>query len=161
MLCDARPGGDAGDDITGWSPPIGTMRSSCPPNRGGGVPCLGVRLNAGDGLAAVVRQLAERLQVEAAGNQADRLLVAAYVLTGLRLGGEKGPHHLFLVRGFVHQHSSAGVRGDIEDLIVKVSLSLSAVPGGIRVRKRRPGLASASRVVRALNTGLRASFPRS
>ncbi len=38
-----------------------------------------------DGLAAVVRQLAERLEREATGDQADRLLVAAYVLTGLRL----------------------------------------------------------------------------
>jgi hypothetical protein len=38
-----------------------------------------------DGLAAVVQQLAERLEREATGDQADRLLVAAYVLTGLRL----------------------------------------------------------------------------
>jgi predicted transposase YdaD len=38
-----------------------------------------------DGLAAVVRQLAERLEREAAGKQADRLLTAAYILTGLRL----------------------------------------------------------------------------
>jgi hypothetical protein len=38
-----------------------------------------------DGLAAVVRQLAERLERDAAGKQADRLLTAEYILTGLRL----------------------------------------------------------------------------
>lgn len=38
-----------------------------------------------DGLAAVVWQLAERLEREAVGKQADRLLTAAYILTGLRL----------------------------------------------------------------------------
>ncbi|TVS20416.1 MAG: hypothetical protein EA424_04065, partial [Planctomycetaceae bacterium] len=48
-----------------------------------------------DGLAAVVRQLAERLEREAAGDQADRLLVAAYVLTGLRLKASSEVQQLF------------------------------------------------------------------
>ncbi len=48
-----------------------------------------------DGLAAVVRQLAERLEREAAGGQADRLLVAAYVLTGLRLKAPNEVRQLF------------------------------------------------------------------
>jgi predicted transposase YdaD len=38
-----------------------------------------------DGLALVVRQLAERLERDATGDQADRLLTAAYILTGLRV----------------------------------------------------------------------------
>ena len=38
-----------------------------------------------DALASVVKRLAERLQQEAAGEQAKRLLAAAYILTGLRL----------------------------------------------------------------------------
>ena len=48
-----------------------------------------------DGLAAVVRQLAERLEHEATGDQADRLLVAAYVLTGLRLKSPDEVRQLF------------------------------------------------------------------
>jgi hypothetical protein len=48
-----------------------------------------------DGLAAVVRQLAERLEREATGDQADRLLVAAYVLTGLRLKSPDEVRQLF------------------------------------------------------------------
>ena len=52
---------------------------------------LGLR----DGLAAVVRQLAERLEREATGDQADRLLVAAYVLTGLRLKAPNEVRQLF------------------------------------------------------------------
>jgi predicted transposase YdaD len=48
-----------------------------------------------DGLAAVVRQLAERLEREAVGNQADRLLTAAYVLTGLRLKAPNEVKQLF------------------------------------------------------------------
>jgi hypothetical protein len=48
-----------------------------------------------DGLATVVRQLAERLEREAAGKQADRLLTAAYVLTGLRLKAPEKARHLF------------------------------------------------------------------
>ena len=48
-----------------------------------------------DGLAAVVRQLAVRLEREAAGDQADRLLVAAYVLTGLRLRAPDEVRQLF------------------------------------------------------------------
>ena len=48
-----------------------------------------------DGLAAVVRQLAERLEREATGDQADRLLVAAYVLTGLRLKAPDEVRQLF------------------------------------------------------------------
>ena len=51
---------------------------------------LGVRLNAGDGLATVVRQLAERLEREA-----DRLLTAAYILTGLRLKAPSEVRQLF------------------------------------------------------------------
>ena len=43
-----------------------------------------------DGLAPVVRQLAERLESEATGDQADRLLTAAYILTGLRFQGPIG-----------------------------------------------------------------------
>jgi hypothetical protein len=38
-----------------------------------------------DGLADVIRRLVERLRQEAAGDQAERLLTAAYILTGLRL----------------------------------------------------------------------------
>ena len=59
-----------------------------------------------DGLAAVVRQLAERLEHEATGDQAcgswapnaslaERLLVAAYVLTGLRLKSPDEVRQLF------------------------------------------------------------------
>jgi hypothetical protein len=48
-----------------------------------------------DGLAAVVRQLAERLEREAAGTQADRLLTAAYILTGLRLKAPDEVRRLF------------------------------------------------------------------
>jgi hypothetical protein len=48
-----------------------------------------------DSLAAVVRQLAERLESEATGDQADRLLVAAYVLTGLRLKAPDEVRQLF------------------------------------------------------------------
>jgi predicted transposase YdaD len=48
-----------------------------------------------DGLAAVVRQLAERLESEATGDQADRLLVAAYILTGLRLKAPDEVRQLF------------------------------------------------------------------
>jgi predicted transposase YdaD len=48
-----------------------------------------------DGLAAVVRQLVERLEREAARDQADRLLVAAYVLTGLRLKAPDEVRQLF------------------------------------------------------------------
>ncbi len=47
-----------------------------------------------DGLAAVVRQLAERLQRESAG-QADRLMTAAYILTGLRLKSPDEVRQLF------------------------------------------------------------------
>jgi hypothetical protein len=46
-------------------------------------------------LAAVVRQLAVRLESEATGDQADRLLVAAYVLTGLRLRAADEVRQLF------------------------------------------------------------------
>jgi len=42
-------------------------------------------LGLDDGLAAVVRKMVERLEREAAPNEADRLLTAAFVLTGLRL----------------------------------------------------------------------------
>jgi predicted transposase YdaD len=38
-----------------------------------------------DALAAVIKRLVQRLQQEAAGKQAERLLTAAYILTGLRL----------------------------------------------------------------------------
>ena len=48
-----------------------------------------------DGLAAVIRQLAERLEREATGDQVDRLLVAAYVLTGLRLKASDEVRQLF------------------------------------------------------------------
>ncbi len=48
-----------------------------------------------DGLAAVVRQLAERLEREATGGQADRLLTAAYVLKGLRLKAPDEVRQLF------------------------------------------------------------------
>jgi hypothetical protein len=48
-----------------------------------------------DGLAAMVRRLAERLEREAAGDQADRLLVAAYVLTGPRLKAPDEVRQLF------------------------------------------------------------------
>jgi predicted transposase YdaD len=53
------------------------------------------KLGLKDGLAAVVRQLAERLEHEATGDQADRLLVAAYVLTGLRLKSPDEVRQLF------------------------------------------------------------------
>lgn len=42
-------------------------------------------LSLEDGLATVVRQLAERLEREAVEGQADRLMTSAYILTGLRL----------------------------------------------------------------------------
>ena len=48
-----------------------------------------------DALALVVRQLAERLEREAAGDQADRLLMAAYILTGLRLKAPNEVRQLF------------------------------------------------------------------
>jgi predicted transposase YdaD len=48
-----------------------------------------------DALAAVVRQLAERLEREATGDQADRLLTAAYVLTGLRIKAPDEVKQLF------------------------------------------------------------------
>lgn len=38
-----------------------------------------------DALAAVIKRLAKRLQQQTAGEQAERLLTAAYILTGLRL----------------------------------------------------------------------------
>ena len=52
-------------------------------------------LRSSDGLAAVVRQLAERLEREAAGGQADRLMTAAYILTGLRLKAPDEVRQLF------------------------------------------------------------------
>ena len=48
-----------------------------------------------DGLAAVVRQLAERLERESVASPADRLLTAAYVLTGLRLRAPDEVRQLF------------------------------------------------------------------
>ena len=48
-----------------------------------------------DGLVSVIRQLAERLESEATGDQADRLLVAAYILTGLRLKAPNEVKQLF------------------------------------------------------------------
>jgi predicted transposase YdaD len=48
-----------------------------------------------DALAAVVKRLAERLQQEAAGEQAERLLTAAYILTGLRLPKQEDVSQLF------------------------------------------------------------------
>jgi predicted transposase YdaD len=48
-----------------------------------------------DGLATVIRQLAERLEREAAEEQADRLLTAAYILTGLRLKAPDEVKQLF------------------------------------------------------------------
>jgi predicted transposase YdaD len=46
---------------------------------------LPATLGLEDGLAAVIRQIVARLEREAPPNQADRLLTAAFVLTGLRL----------------------------------------------------------------------------
>jgi len=48
-----------------------------------------------DALAAVIKQLAQRLQQEAAGEQAERLLTAAYILTGLRLKAPDEVRQLF------------------------------------------------------------------
>lgn len=48
-----------------------------------------------DALAAVVKRLAARLHQEAAGEQAKRLLTAAYILTGLRLPNQKDVSQLF------------------------------------------------------------------
>jgi hypothetical protein len=52
-------------------------------------------LSLTEGLAAVVRQLAERIEREAVGGQADRLLTAAYILTGLRLKAPNDVRQLF------------------------------------------------------------------
>jgi hypothetical protein len=48
-----------------------------------------------DALAAVVKRLAQRLQQDAAGEQAERLLTAAYILTGLRLPKQEDVSQLF------------------------------------------------------------------
>ena len=48
-----------------------------------------------DALAAVIKRLAQRLQQEAAGKQAERLLTAAYILTGLRLRGPEDVGNFF------------------------------------------------------------------
>jgi len=48
-----------------------------------------------DALADVIKRLEQRLQQEAAGKQAERLLTAAYILTGLRLPGPEDVSQLF------------------------------------------------------------------
>jgi predicted transposase YdaD len=48
-----------------------------------------------DALAEVIRQLARRLERETAENLADRLLTAAYILTGLRLKAPDDVKQLF------------------------------------------------------------------
>jgi len=55
---------------------------------------LPAALKLEDSLAAVIQQMVERLEREAPPNQADRLLTAAFVLTGLRLP-RTAAFHLF------------------------------------------------------------------
>jgi hypothetical protein len=52
-------------------------------------------LSLEEALATVVRQLAQRLERDAAGGQADRLMTAAYILTGLRLKAPDQVRQLF------------------------------------------------------------------
>src|SRR5947209_8087111 len=48
-----------------------------------------------DGMASVIQRLIERLQRQAAPDQARRLLTAAYVLTGLRIPDRRAALQLF------------------------------------------------------------------
>ena len=56
---------------------------------------LPAALRLEDALAEVIKRLEQRLQQEAAGKQAERLLTAAYILTGLRLPKPEDVSQLF------------------------------------------------------------------